>query len=189
MNTNTLSVSTIYQEIAQAIAKGIDSWIHAGELIKSAIDEQGETSKSIAEAIQIPVRVIGQLEKIGRKLIRPDLLLACYPAASALMRLPYSLQTSAIEDGVDLLVDESDSLKVKAENLTSCQVKQVFDGSSVRSLAAQKAYIEDLRIKVSINSIPEVSAPYQIKGNKVLISSACSLTQKDLLRMLNELSH
>ena len=105
------------------------------------------------------------------------------------MRLPYSLQGSAIEEGVDLLIDESDSLKVKAENLTFDQVKQVFDGSNVRSLAAQKAYLEDLRIKASLNAIPDVTAPYQIKGNKVLISSACSLNQKDLLRMLQEISH
>ena len=189
MNTNTLTVTTIHQEIAEAIANGVNSWIHAGELIKSAIDEHGENSKSIAEAINIPVRVIGQLEKIGRKLIRPDLLLAGYPAAPCLMRLPYSLQGSAIEEGVDLLIDESDSLKVKAENLTFDQVKQVFDGSNVRSLAAQKAYLEDLRIKASLNAIPDVTAPYQIKGNKVLISSACSLNQKDLLRMLQEISH
>jgi hypothetical protein len=189
MNTTTLSVTSIHQEIADAISKGVNSWIHAGELIKLAIDEHGETSNSIAETIKIPVRVIGQLEKIGRKLIRPDLLLAGYPAAASLMRLPYSLQSEAIEDGVDLLLEESDSLKVKAENLTPSQVKQVFDGSSVRSLAAQKAYIEDLRIKASLNSIPDVLAPYQIKGNKVLITSACSLTQKDLLRMLNELNN
>jgi hypothetical protein len=189
MNTYTLSVTTIHQEIAEAIVKGVNSWMHAGELIKTAIDEQGETSKSISEAINIPVRVIGQLEKIGRKLIRPDLLMAGYPAALALMRLPYSLQSSAIEDGVDLLVHEADSMKVKAENLTHDQVKQVFDGSNVRSLAGQKAYLEDLRIKASLNAIPDVTAPYQIKGNKVLISSACSLTQKDLLRMLQEISN
>ena len=189
MNTTTMIVTTTHQEIAAAIAKGVNSWIHAGELIKTAIDEQGETSQSIAEAINLPVRVIGQLEKIGRKLIRPDLLLAGYPAASSLMKLPYSLQSAAIDEGVDLLIDEADSLKVRAENLTHDQVKQVFDGGTVRSLAAQKAYLEDLRVKASLNSIPEVSAPYQIRGNKVLISSACSLNQKDLLRMLQEISH
>ena len=175
-----------YDQLVKYIQSGLDSWVKAGEVIKNLIDHDGHSVAEISDATGIPIPVIGKLESLGRKLILPQLLIAAWPAATLIPQLSYSQQEQAVEEGVELLLDNGDTLKVKAENLTYNQAKQVIGGGSIRSLAAQKAWLEEEKKKASV-SVKKAVASYQIKGGRVIITTACQLTQKDLLRMLQEL--
>jgi len=177
-----------YEQLQKYIQQGLDSWVMAGEVIKNLIDQDGHSVMDISEATGIPHAVIGKLESLGRKLILPQLLIAAWPAASLIPQLSYSQQERAVHDGVDLLLDNGDTLKVKAENLTYHQAKQVLGGGTIRSLPAQKAWMEEEKRKASIAIKKQAVATYQVKGGRVFITTPCQLTQKDLLRMLQELN-
>jgi hypothetical protein len=177
-----------YEQLVKYIQLGLDSWVKAGEVIKNLIDQDGHSVADISEATGIPVPVVGKLESLGRKLILPQLLIATWPAASLIPQLSYSQQEKVVEDGVDLLLENGDTLKVKAENMTYHQAKQVLGGGSIRSLPAQKAWLEDEKRKAVTSIKKQATATYQVKGGRVFIATPCQLTQKDLLRMLQELN-
>jgi hypothetical protein len=125
-----------------------------------------------------------------RKQLVPALLVASYPAAARLMRLPYSEQKRAMEDGIEVLLMDSDgpdTLTVKPENLTNDQARQVFNGNSIRTLPAQRSFIESNREKERAALVEDCQATYRISGNKAVILSPCTLTAKDLVRILNEI--
>jgi hypothetical protein len=177
-----------YEQLVKYIQQGLDSWVKAGEVIKNLIDQDGHSVVDISEATGIPIPVVGKLESLGRKLILPQLLIAAWPAASLIPQLSYSQQEKVVEEGVDLLLENGDTLKVKAENMTYHQAKQVLGGGSIRSLPAQKAWLEEEKRKAVTSIKKQATATYQVKGGRVFITTPCQLTQKDLLRMLQELN-
>ncbi|MBU3720762.1 MAG: helix-turn-helix transcriptional regulator [Burkholderiaceae bacterium] len=179
---------TIYAEIAAFVTKGIDSWLEAGKLIKDLVDDHGISQEEIAERAGLPPVVVGKLEMLGRERIMPQLLLATYPAATFLPRLDCSLQKAVLANGVDVLLENGETLRISAPNLTRLQCQQVFDRDGVRTPAAQKAWIESEALRLGLSRVPEVSTTYQIRKGKVFIPAPCHLTQKDLVRMLGELS-
>jgi len=179
--------NSIIPQLKALINDGLESWAKAGQLITEAIDKHDSSITEIAEIAGLPPKVIATLEKVGRGQILPSLLIATYPAASALPRLPYSEQKKAVEDGVELLLDNGDTLLVRAENLQPEQVNQCINGGSIRTIAAQKAWMEERNSKNALRNAKPVNSPYNVKGGKVYINGACELTRKDLMRMLNEI--
>ena len=187
-----ISVIKKAEQFKKHIADGIEQWTKAGEIVVSMIDDDGMTIDEICEHCggAVNAGIISRFEQLGRRQILPQLLVSNYAAVKHMTRLSYSEQKRAIE-GVPLVIVKDggiDNLNVKAENLTPSQCRQVFDGSSIRSIPAQRAWIESERERIQGSSTPDVEGDYKAVGRRIVINRPCSLSQKDLVRMLSEIS-
>jgi len=179
-------------EFVALVTQGIECWNKAGEIVVRLLDEHNMTIADIAETSELLTEdIVTRFEQLGRKQLIPCLLVADYPAARHLVRLPYSEQKRAVETSVDLLVCEGKDtsvLKVSVENLTHTQCRQVFDGDQVRSIGAQRAWLEDRRATQEIRDV--LSSPealYQVRGRKVVFKRPCELSAGQLAQIISEI--
>lgn len=179
-------------EFVALITQGIECWNKAGEIVVQLLDEHGMTISDIAETSEFLTEdIVTRFEQLGRKQLIPRLLVADYPAARHLVRLPYSEQKRAIETSVDMLVcegKETSVLKVSVENLTPAQCRQVFDGDQIRSIGAQRAWLEDKRGAQEIKeALEQPTSIYQVRGKRIIIRRPCELTSGQLAQMIAEI--
>jgi hypothetical protein len=179
-------------EFVALITQGIECWNKAGEIVVQLLDEHGMTISDIAETSDFLTEdTVTRFEQLGRKQLIPRLLVADYPASRHLMRLPYSEQKRAIETSVDMLVcegKETSVLKVSVENLTPAQCRQVFDGDQIRSIGAQRAWLEDKRGAQEIKeALEQPTSIYQVRGKRIIIRRPCELTSGQLAQMIAEI--
>jgi hypothetical protein len=179
-------------EFVALVTQGIECWNKAGEIVVQLLDEQELTISEIAQTSEFLTEdIVTRFEQLGRKQLVPSLLVADYPAAKHLVRLPYSEQKRVVETSVDLLVcngKETSVLKVSAENLTPAQCRQVFDGDQVRSTGAQRAWLEDKRATQEIRDV--LSSPgalYQVRGKRVVFKRPCELSAGQLAQIIAEI--
>jgi hypothetical protein len=179
-------------EFVALITQGIECWNKAGEIVVQLLDEQELTISEIAQTSEFLTEdIVTRFEQLGRKQLVPSLLVADYPAAKHLVRLPYSEQKRVVETSVDLLVyngKETSVLKVSAENLTPAQCRQVFDGDQVRSTGAQRAWLEDKRSSQEIrDALESPGALYQVRGKRVVFKRPCELSAGQLAQIIAEI--
>jgi hypothetical protein len=179
-------------EFIALITQGIECWNKAGEIIVQLLDEHEMTISEIAETSEFLTEdILTRFEQLGRKQLIPRLLVADYPAARHLVRLPYSEQKRAVETSIDLLLfdgKETSVLKVSVENLTPAQCRQVFDGDQVRSTGAQRAWLEDKRATQEIRDV--LSSPgalYQVRGKRVVFKRPCEMSAGQLAQIIAEI--
>lgn len=179
-------------EFVSLVAQGIECWNKAGEIIVQLLDDHGMTIGEIAESSEFLTEdIVTRFEQLGRKQLVPKLLIADYPAAKYIIKLPFSEQKRVIEGSVELLVmsgKESTTLMVKPENMTSAQCRQVFNGDQVRSIGAQRAWLEDKRSSQEIVGAIVGSDPlYKVKGKRVVFYRPCELTAGQLAQIISEI--
>lgn len=181
-------------EIGLLITAGIASWLSAGEIVVSLLDEDRMTLSEIAaksDNANLSATLLAKFEQLGRAQLLPELLLATYAAAPRMRELPISEQRRLIQEPVEVLVKGAtgpDSLLVKVENLTPDQCKQVFDGQIVRGLPAQRAYIESNRNKPTTKGDTVQHMPYKITGKKVVFQATCQLSAQEIAQILSQIS-
>lgn len=179
-------------EIVSLITRGIECWSKAGEIVVKLIDDHRMTIPEIAGNSEFLTEdIVARFEQLGRKQILPQLLVADYPAAKHVIKLPYSEQSRAVDAGVELLVmgDEGHStLKVAIGNLTPLQCKQVFAKDAIRSLPAQRAYIESQKTDNEIkNRVFNDEAIWRVTGRKVVFFKPCQMTARELAQIIAEI--
>lgn len=177
----------LVNEFMALVAQGIECWSKAGEIIVKMIDDDGMTIAEIAESSDMLTEdIVTRFEQLGRKQIVPNLLVADYPAARHMIRLPYSEQKRVVENSVELLVSGAETLRVAVENLTPSQCRQVFDKNHVRSIAAQRAYLEE-RKSNEAREVVECDPIYQVRGRKVIIRRPCEMSAGQLAQIIAEI--
>jgi hypothetical protein len=189
--TITKSASKLIEEVVGLIGNGIECWYKAGEIIVQLVDEHDMTISDICDRSQyLTEDVVGRFEQLGRKQIMPKLLVADYPAAKYLVRLPYSEQKRALEEPLDLLVLEGKqptTLKVSVENLTPQQCRQVFN-KNIRSVGAQRAWLEERKTKEEMAPVVKrVHELYRVRGKRVVFMQPCELTSRQLANIIAEI--
>lgn len=188
MKTEDITKNGQIEELKNAIRVGIEAFATAGRMLVNMLDDGGLNLPEISEASQIPVDVLGQIEKIGRGQLCPQLLLANYPAARRIERLPMSEQERLMNGPVEVLTmrdGQVDSLMVHAEHLTASQVKQVFAANHVRSLAEQRQWIES---QTPASKIVTADVPYLLtRKSTVIFKQGCEMTARELLRIAAQL--
>lgn len=186
MNTLTTIEQSRIAELQQAIFTGVEAWKKAGHLLVEIIENDGLSLADIAEQADLPIDVLSQLEKIGRNQLVPQLLLAEYPAARKLERLPMSEQERLMREPVEMMVmkdGKPDTLMVTVRHLTGPQVRQVFASNHVRGLSEQRQWIESQRPGAPVR----VDVPYVLTRKSVIFNQACEMTAKELLRIAAQL--
>jgi hypothetical protein len=179
-------------EIVSLITRGIECWSKAGEIVVKLIDDHRMTIPEIAGNSEFLTEdIVARFEQLGRKQILPQLLVADYPAAKHVIKLPYSEQSRAVDEGIELLVmgDEGHStLKVAISNLTPLQCKQVFAKDAIRSLPAQRAYIESQKTDNEIKGrVFNDEAIWKVSGRKVVFFKPCQMTARELAQIIAEI--
>lgn len=200
MKTNTLvlneaAIKETVTELRLAIQAGIDAWTKAGEAVVRLLDQQGMTLEEIAMCANhelITPAVLGEFERVGRHQVLPKLLAARFPAAGSVKRLPLSEQQRVMDEGVEVVVirgKTADQIKVNVRDLTSTQSKQVFRDTEVRSVGAQRAWLEEQTSQKESKTIRTGQhLSWSVKHGKVIFREACELTRQELAVILTQLA-
>ena len=192
VNENKNEISTeVMAGIAQCMLNAMASVIETAQELVRLIDSQPLFAEQLAAQYpKIGMAIIKNFERIGRKQMIPGLMWDASPGASALRRMPYSLQEKYYDNVVPLLVNAEsgwDVLRTPIGSLTKDQAAQVFNGETIRTEAQQRAWIEDRRSREAIKTVNKVE-PYRIVGKELLVTAHCVFTAKDLASILSRIS-
>lgn len=111
------------------------------------------------------------------------------PGPTALLKMPYVIQERFATRPVEVLIRKEkgwDTLNVEIQNLTADQVRQVFGGGVVRSVQAQRAFVESKNLR-AFNPSAETDTPYKITGKRVMVRRDTTFTAHDLAKILAEM--
>lgn len=186
----TKTKDQLLSSIPELLNTGIQSWISLGESIVELIDAHGMTCEEISESTKrtVAAHIISRFEQVGRKKIVPELMVASYPAARQILRLPYERQKTALNEPIEMLTESGDVLRIRAIDMTPLQVKQVFSSGDIRGLSSQKAWIESARLTKSIETTMEPDRlPYVISNRRVVFRKNAEFTKRELERILSEI--
>jgi hypothetical protein len=188
MTTTIISLDDTVRGFAEAFTRAEDSFRAAGKIYADAIAQFGQEAreKFAAACPKIAPTTWRRLEALGNGSLDGRLLTASSMGAAALRRLPAPMQTKALDNGVDVLVGNGDTLRVQVDNLTPEQSRQVFASDHIRDIAAQRAWMETHAPQTARPAMVEAPA-WKVTGGKVQVSRPCSLTRLDLARMLAEM--
>jgi len=196
MNDVTV-VATQMEEFGTALTEGINGLFRAGQIYVEAIDADPKNADLFKDAFKdwVPSATWGQLESIGRKQIHPRLLLGgtSSPATNRLLkRLPYSLQERVFSDErFPLLTSSGQPLQVSLLDVTPEQAEQLCDNTTIRSLAAQKAWLEShltsSQEKEAVKYAEAVRPPWRYYQGKVIFTAGAALTKQELRNILMEM--
>jgi hypothetical protein len=171
------------------VFKGIECWIEAGQFVATKIDENPNFVDEVCrEFPQLSPEYVIRFEQVGRKKLHPQLILSSAPGARRLISLPYSLQEKHITEPVDVVIKTDagwETLKIDIRNLTKDQADQVFERDSIRSEAAQRAFIEDRAAK-RVAPSTNADLPYRIVKNKLVVMEPCTFSASELARILSQ---
>ena len=181
----TIWKSEQLEKLRECLTRGREAFVQAGELVVDAIESGGLTLDELREATGIPTDVLAQLERIGRKQLNPHLMLADFPAARPLMRLPLSEQDRLMKEPVEFLIikdGEVDKMSLPVATMTVPQVRQVFARNYVRPLAEQRSWLESQSEPV-VKATLRRDVPYEITRRHTVIIGGNEFTVAELLRI------
>lgn len=194
LKSKTEQKEELIASLAGVIQTGLDAWVKAGEVVVDLLDKHGMSLDEIAAAAQsemITPHLLGQFERVGRRQVLPKLLVATYAAAAPLQKLPFSEQVRLVAEKVDLVTmrdGKQDVLRVAVSDLTKQQCAQVFDKNGLRSLGAQRAWLEAQVTEAEFTEIKKkAETAWMIKGGKLLVRSGCELSRHELAVILAQL--
>lgn len=152
------------------------------------LDARPEFKKELVE-LGFPRQQLQRLEMLGRGQISPKLVFESGRWVSHVMRLPLSDQEAFIEGGVEVLSpDGADHRVIKLEDLSQDQLAQVFGPEGVRTLAAQRTYLEERERESEMKRPVEVpELVWKIRRGRVIITKPCELTARQLSLILAEM--
>lgn len=191
----TTEIMAHVSEFRNALQSGIDGFVRCGEIYVAAIDADANaaTTFSTEFADVVPANMWSNFEAIGRRWMHPRLLMGGMSdrkKAAIVKRLPYSTQERIFShDRFELLVGAGDTLRIDVMDATLDQMDQLFDGSSVRNLSAQRAWLESKKTaqKTSALTLAVDEMPYTISDGYVVFRKGVKLTRAEVKRLLTEM--
>lgn len=178
------------KQFASLISEGITAWITAGQIVAEQIDQDEKFVDFVCEKFPaFTPELVMRFYAIGKKQIHPELLISDAPGMKRMLKLPYSLQEKYLSSPVEVLVKTDkgwETLLIDVRNLTADQAKQVFDNGCVRSVQAQRAFIESNNTR-KFNPSADNDAPWKIVGKRLVVKKDVTLTARDLARILSEM--
>jgi hypothetical protein len=145
------------------------------------------TKNDISEKYKIPLGVLSRIESIGRGQLHQELLYRYEKQYRIIGKMPIDEQEKILNRGVEVLTT-SGVLRVAIDDLQIGQVEQVFAGMMVRSVAAQKSWIEDRKVTEEIAIArrvnPKADCGYRVKNDSLIVTTLRTFTRKELLEIL-----
>lgn len=178
-------VQNAIAEFKQALQEVLGGLLRAGEIYVQAIDTDKDAKAEFQKAFpQVCSETWARIERIGRKQLDPRLALDASITGSRLRALPYSEQQRALDEGVEVLLVDGETLKVKAENLTDTYVNQVVGRDGIRDLGAQRAYIESLKTAAESRAAIPKDRWSKFGKDKISIPYGGIFDRQDLVNMM-----
>jgi hypothetical protein len=190
MSTQVKKVSKI-EEFKSALTDGINGIIKASEIYVSALDEDMANAEKFQRELAdfVPASAWAQFEAVGRKWMHPRLLLggvADRKKASIIKRMPYSLQERVFNhERFKLLTANGETLSVDVMEITADQADQLCNGTAIRSLPEQRAWLEAQKKNTPVEEVELM--PYVLTDGKVTFRRGCVLNRNELKRLLQEM--
>ena len=177
-------------EFYQALQRGKEALEDAGKILVALIDEDPTVKERImSEHPEITEDVLETFERIGRKQLYYRLCLLEAPGIRALKRCTYSEQVKYSTEPITMLLlngkDSTDSLNVPIHALNPEQVRQVFGTHRIRTLAEQRAWLENQKSKPQPIAKRE---PYTIGKGRITFHEPVTLSASDMARLLAEIA-
>lgn len=173
-----------------ALQRGKEALEEAGKILVALIDEDASVKERIMEEhMEITEDVLETFERIGRRQLYYRLCLLEAPGIRALKRCPYSEQVKYADEPIPMLLlngkDSSDHLNVSVHALNPEQARQVFGAHRIRTLAEQRAWLENQRSKPRPI---EKREPYTIGRGRITFHEPVTLSASDMARLLAEIA-
>jgi len=191
------TVTEVAMAIQQELEKAEDAILLASKIYVSYIDDEKAKVRELKELLGFSYETYVSMERIGRGIMDQRLIFTETKARKKLAAAPKSQQKKALDKGLEVLVDNGEVLRVKIDDLTSNQIKQVFAGDHVRSIAEQKNYIRNRKAQMEfaaklnipkVEKEPEKILPiYEIKKGKLIINKPTELSRKEVFDILSKL--
>ena len=184
-------VSSRIAEFREALQVGIEGIVKASEVYVAALDDDPRNADRFRDefAEWVPASAWSQFEAVGRKWMHPRLLMggvADRKKTGLIKRLPYSMQERVFKrDRFPLLTSNGDTLEVEILEATQEQAEQLCNGTAIRNLSEQKAWLESRNVTEA--SEPAEVLPYVITDGKVTFRRNTILTKQEIRRLLLEL--
>ena len=151
--------------------------------------DSGAQAETIAEQAGLPLDIVFQFERIGRKQLVPELIVADFPAQRAMSKLPFSEQERLLgRDTISVCVIKEtgvETLQIPARNLSKAHVKQVFDEGRLRTVGEQRSWLE---ARAAANAEPPRTNadPYVVRRDELIVGGV-TFTKKQLLRIVADM--
>jgi len=130
--------------------------------------------------------VVSRLYRVGAHRLHPSLFLDMSPGGQALSRMRYETQVAMIsQESVPVLTADGQTLQVGISNLTRSQVKQVFNGEVVRTLAQQRAWLAS-QAQAAPHLVVDIP-PYEIVRGAVVFNRGVRMSRAELITVLARL--
>ena len=191
MNNELITFLHLSNEIGQAMADLANSMAKAGKLIVQAIDLFPDAMPQLRKKFPaVPLRMWTTLEKVGRGVMDNRVALGC-PHSFLLQRLPLSDQRRALDESIDLVLTNGDTCKIKVQDSTSTQARQLIGDSNLRSIEQQAAWLRG-QIAPPPKSKSAILA-YELRPKKGEVEfiargpASLTLSKNDLLDILRRL--
>lgn len=183
-------IKTDAETFVELLTKSADDLVEAGKFAVAALERDPEFIDKVCDKCpDITDETVRRFIALGQKRLHPSMLFSEAPGIRRLRRLPYALQEQYNASPVEMQIrSESgwETLRVDVRNLTPAQAAQVFDCDSVRSPAAQRAYLEDVSAQKGVPA-SRSDLPYRVTGRGLVVLNPCTLTRKELARVLADM--
>jgi hypothetical protein len=186
-----VAITSRIAEFRDALQNGINGIVKAAEIYVAALDADPRDADRFREefAEWVPASAWSQFEAVGRKWMHPRLLMGGVSdrkKSALIKRLPYSTQERVFKrERFSLLTSAGEKLEVDIMEATPEQAEQLCNGSSIRNLSEQKAWLES-RIVQDAGDTAEV-LPYTVIDGRVTFRRGCILNRAELKRLLQEM--
>jgi hypothetical protein len=174
----------------QLVQQGVNSLYEAGVLLVKMVKDDPKVIDRICELCpEINEETILRFLRIGRKEVHPRLFIGNGPGVRKLRRLPYEIQEKHINQSLEVLIHTDagwEPLNIDIFNLTVDQADQVFGPEGIRSIPAQRAFLESRRLdRASLP--PRNNPPFRVLAKKVVFMAPVTLTKQDLRDILKQM--
>ncbi|HBJ87125.1 MAG TPA: hypothetical protein DDZ88_25350 [Verrucomicrobiales bacterium] len=184
MNTALIPIEHTATYFADRIRAVGDEVLNVAADLVAALDARPELRAELIDA-KVSRDVIDNLERLGRGEIHRNLVLDSSTVGRRLLKLPLSVQTQAIEAGVEVLdPDEQTTRLIPVDELTPKQVEQVFPKHGhQRSLAEQRTWLRERKSKQPV----PVSPAYRVCKDCIITPAGERITKAQILQWLAEM--
>lgn len=178
-------------EFRTLFSEGMSKIADACRVYAEEIDRDSSSKEVFRrEFPQIPNSFWARFEAIGRNRLIPEFLYINYDSTVKLIsEFSVEEQKKIQKNGIDVLTVDGTTLKVKLENLTPAQTKQVFTHTGVRDVPAQRAYIESLKQGEQIEQERSFlkNDPYIVRRDYVEILKPGRISREEILTIAREM--
>ena len=144
-------IERLFEKLKKALNNWVDGTLAAGQAYVELQQAAPEKLEKVKELFAyLPPVLWADLEKVGNGVLHHVLVRDASATGECLRRLPFSQQTQVMEKGAEMLTADGSTLIVHPMNMTSSIRKQLFHKGAIRDKAAQRAYLEAQKLKVSV---------------------------------------